>query len=87
MQIPPIRQEWCLSGEEGSIVQLRRQKEVMLPSAPDSPKRWKKPPFVESSDNVDVKIFHASISSFIEQRQKLLCFVQFSKASQPALSF
>lgn len=46
-----------------------------------SPKRWKKPPFVESSDNTDIKTFHVPISSFPEWGQKLICsFMQFSKA-------
>lgn len=36
MQISPIRQEWCLSGEEGSIVWPEEQKKVVLPSAADS---------------------------------------------------
>jgi len=36
MQISTIRQERCLSGEEGSIVWPQEQKKVVLPSASDS---------------------------------------------------
>lgn len=62
-----ITQELCLSGEEGSIVWWQEQEKMVLPSASDNQsQKWKKPQFVESSDNTDIKTSHVPISSFTE---------------------